>query len=242
VGRLQWDLRTDASPHSDCRSAGAWTVERTLSEAVTRCIARCHAQGDLKGASGIVHWYYPSPRIPASGANLNLKLIEFGPRRARGQSLVEFALVFPVLMILVGGIIQFGIIFWGQNTLTQVARDIGRWAATQSSSPCSSTPSIATTVDSIASSSSLIGYSAGLWGGSNVTVYADNAGLPATAPSSEGVELAWTGSPSPCPPVDNTGLWYVTIRASHRVPIFFPLIPGNGNLTTSTQFRVEPAP
>ena len=44
----------------------------------------------------------------------------------RGQSLVEFALVFPILMILVGGIIQFEIIFWAQNRLTQVARDTGR--------------------------------------------------------------------------------------------------------------------
>ena len=48
-------------------------------------------------------------------------------RRSRGQSLAEFALVFPILMIILGGIIQFGIIFWAQNTLTQVARDTGRW-------------------------------------------------------------------------------------------------------------------
>jgi len=35
--------------------------------------------------------------------------------RPRGQSLVEFALVFPVLMIIVGGIIQFGLIFWART-------------------------------------------------------------------------------------------------------------------------------
>jgi Flp pilus assembly protein TadG len=43
-------------------------------------------------------------------------------QRSRGQSLAEFALVFPILMLIIGGIIQFGVIFWGQNTLTQVAR------------------------------------------------------------------------------------------------------------------------
>ena len=34
--------------------------------------------------------------------------------RSRGQSLVEFALIFPVLMILIGAIVQFGVIFWGK--------------------------------------------------------------------------------------------------------------------------------
>ena len=38
-------------------------------------------------------------------------------------------------MLILGGIIQFGIIFWGQNTLTQVARDTGRWASTQVTCP-----------------------------------------------------------------------------------------------------------
>ncbi|HEY8773487.1 MAG TPA: TadE family protein, partial [Gaiellaceae bacterium] len=52
-------------------------------------------------------------------------------RLPRGQSLVEFAIVLPVLMLIIGAIIQFGIIFWGQNTLTQIARDTGRWASTQ---------------------------------------------------------------------------------------------------------------
>ena len=51
--------------------------------------------------------------------------------RPRGQSLVEFAIVFPVFIALVGGVIQFGMVFWAQNTLTQVVRDTGRWAATQ---------------------------------------------------------------------------------------------------------------
>ena len=48
----------------------------------------------------------------------------------RGQSLVEFALVFPVFVLLLGGVIQFGIIFWGQNTLNQIVRDAGRYGAT----------------------------------------------------------------------------------------------------------------
>jgi Flp pilus assembly protein TadG len=48
----------------------------------------------------------------------------------RGQALAEFALVIPVFMLVLGGVIQFGIWFWDQNTLNQIARDAGRYAAT----------------------------------------------------------------------------------------------------------------
>jgi Flp pilus assembly protein TadG len=141
---------------------------------------------------------------------------------ARGQSLAEFALVFPVLMLIIGGIIQFGIIFWGQNTLTQIARDTGRWAATQDK--CDASVDILGTAKAIAASSSLIGSSAG-W----------------TSPTN--VDVSWTTTVGPaCPPTDNTGVAFVTITLHHQVPIFFPLIPGNGNIATSAQFRMEPRP
>jgi len=140
--------------------------------------------------------------------------------RSRGQSLAEFAIVFPVLMLILGGIIQFGILFWGQNTLTQVARDTGRWAATQSG--CDTTAvNVLATAKSIAANSSLIGTSS-TW----------------TSPAN--VDATWSGSP--CPPVYNSTVAYVTITLHHTVPVFFPFIPGNGNLTTSTQFRMEPVP
>jgi Flp pilus assembly protein TadG len=139
-------------------------------------------------------------------------------RRSRGQSLAEFAIVFPVLMLILGGIIQFGIIFWGQNTLTQIARDTGRWAASQQG--CSAaTVDVLGTANTIASRSSLIGYSAA-WTAANVSA-------------------SWTPG-SPCPPASNQDVFYVTITLQHRVPIFFPFVPGNGNLATSAQFRMEP--
>jgi Flp pilus assembly protein TadG len=144
------------------------------------------------------------------------------PRRraSRGQSLAEFAIVFPVLMLIVGGIIQFGIIFWAQNTLTQVARDTGRWAASQQS--CSATAPIIAKANAIASQSSLIGYTTP-WTGSNITV-------------------TWQTTPSgdPCPPTSNQQSSFVTITISHQVPIFFPFVPGNGSLSSTTEFRMEP--
>ncbi|MGZ6299025.1 MAG: TadE/TadG family type IV pilus assembly protein, partial [Candidatus Limnocylindria bacterium] len=52
-------------------------------------------------------------------------------RAKRGQSLVEFALILPILLMLVGGIIQYGVVFATKHSLIQVGRDAGRWAATQ---------------------------------------------------------------------------------------------------------------
>ena len=144
---------------------------------------------------------------------------------SQGQSLVEFALVFPVLMLIVAAIIQFGIIFWGQNTLTQVARDTGRWAASQVGCDTTSVNVLAT-AKSIAASSSLIGNSSGWTYGSGNNVFAEWATVTGTN----------------CPPKDNQDVDYVTITLHHQVPVFFPWLPGNGNLTTSAQFRMEPKP
>ena len=138
--------------------------------------------------------------------------------RPRGQALAEFAIVFPVLMLIMGGVIQFGIIFWAQNTLTQIARDTGRWASTQVICPTSAT--VVPTANSIAGQSSLIGYAAGSW----------------TAPANVVVVL----SGDPCPVASNAKVAFVTVTIKHQVPIFFPFVPGNGSLSTSAQFRMEP--
>jgi len=157
-----------------------------------------------------------------------MRRVHLGMReRRRGQSLVEFAIVFPVLMLIVGGIIQFGIIFWGQNTLNQVVRDTGRWAATQTDCVAASAKGpVVTTANNIAAQSSLIGYTAP----NGIT----NAELT----------VAWRSEPpaGPCPPQDNRDEAWVTITIQHDVPIFFPFIPGNGQISSTTEFRMEPEP
>ena len=48
----------------------------------------------------------------------------------RGQALVEFALVFPfILLIVVGGMIDFGFALYNFISLQQVANDTAQWAA-----------------------------------------------------------------------------------------------------------------
>ena len=48
----------------------------------------------------------------------------------RGQALTEFALIVPLLVVLLFGIIQFGFLMGGQVGLTNAAREAARYAAT----------------------------------------------------------------------------------------------------------------
>jgi Flp pilus assembly protein TadG len=56
-------------------------------------------------------------------------------RRQDGQAMVEFALVIPVLLLLVMGIIQFGILFSHYVTLTDAVRAGARQAAVSRTLP-----------------------------------------------------------------------------------------------------------
>jgi Flp pilus assembly protein TadG len=179
-------------------------------------------------------------------------------RRTHGQSLVEFALVVPVIMLMIGGVIQLGVIFVAKNSLVHVARDTARWASTQTYSPCSSAttatpPEPLTQADLIAATSSLIDYQAGMWSAANFTPYADNVALPGSPPNAEGVEVVWSYATGSCPTADNTVQAYVTVRVTHSVPIFLPglsLLPGatcdasGCHLATNatSMFRMEPPP
>jgi Flp pilus assembly protein TadG len=50
-------------------------------------------------------------------------------RRRRGQSLVEFAILLPVLLIMMSGVIEFGIMLNYYLDLIDAAREAARWAA-----------------------------------------------------------------------------------------------------------------
>lgn len=150
-----------------------------------------------------------------------LKLARSRSQRCRGQSLVEFAVVFPVLMIIIGGIIQFGIIFWGQNTLNQIVRDAGRYAVTEADCTGPRQADVLAKIDSIASNASFAG-----------TITSKTLVMPTTT------------SPDPvsdaCPPASNADEVWLRITVAAQVPIFFPAIPGNGTITSTALFRMEP--
>ena len=58
-------------------------------------------------------------------------------RKERGQTFVEFALALPVLLVLLFGIIQFGIAFHSYITITDATRAGARKAAVSASLPAS---------------------------------------------------------------------------------------------------------
>jgi Flp pilus assembly protein TadG len=155
--------------------------------------------------------------------------------RSRGQSLVEFALVAPVMIAMIAAVIQFGILFWAQNTLTQLVRETGRWAATQS---C--TADVAGQETSISQN----GTYALMGTRKSITVlYWDAATKPPPY-----------ATPTPCPPKDNTKVNYVSVTVVQTVQTFFPgmqYLPllgtcdGSGchvDLSSTAQFRLEPKP
>jgi Flp pilus assembly protein TadG len=137
--------------------------------------------------------------------------------RSAGQSLVEFALVFPIFMLILGGIIQFGMIFWGQNTLNQIVRDAGRYAVTQPNCSPASRMEVEQKISELASNSSL-----------------------AATLGTKIVTMPTADSPDPCPATSNTQHVWLTIEVHAQVPIFFPLVPGNGAIASTAQFRMEP--
>lgn len=178
----------------------------------------------------------------------------------RGQSLVEFALILPLLLLLVGGIIQYGILIATSHTLTQVGRDLGRWVATQDAPDCpdiaDGTPPdpspIAQRAHDIAGQTSLLGYEGSPWLDATRFVSYDYAAMPASPPFDQGVEVAWDIVDGTCPPDDSTTAAFVTVRLTHRSPVILPgfgYLPGVGTcdaggcyLATQTTavYRMEP--
>ena len=49
-------------------------------------------------------------------------------RRENGQSMLEFALILPIILIIIGGIIDFGWLFYNQSELNDAARVGTRFA------------------------------------------------------------------------------------------------------------------
>lgn len=163
----------------------------------------------------------------------------------RGQALVEFGLVIGLFLFVVGGLVQFGIILWSQNAVTQIARDTARYAVTLSDSPCDQATTrgkVSTAANELAAGASLVSYSAGMWTSAST--------VAALGP--EGVGADWSSPDSPfgidCPPADNATVWLVKVRINHVVPIFVPGLqfispPCTSSgfcLSSETELRMEP--
>ena len=73
---------------------------------------------------------YYSVRVAMIKQDYIMNLYGKNKLAGRGQALVEFALVLPVLLILCMLIIQYGVIFYTTISLTNLSREGARYAAT----------------------------------------------------------------------------------------------------------------
>ena len=122
--------------------------------------------------------------------------------RWRGQALVEFALVIPVFMLILGGVIQFGIYFWDQNTLNQIVRDAGGTPRRRRIAP----PRRSRTSTTRPSCSKVRPRSP------------ERTTVTVTLPAAR--------SGPNCPPLSNADVAWVSIKADATVPVHDRLCPG----------------
>ncbi|HUU83088.1 MAG TPA: TadE family protein [Phycisphaerae bacterium] len=80
-----------------------------------------------------------------------------GPRRARAAAVVEFAIVCPILLTILFGIIEYGHLFMVRQTLTNAAREGCRIAFLQSTEEPYS--EVTARVDEVMTAAGLTGYS-----------------------------------------------------------------------------------
>ncbi len=164
----------------------------------------------------------------------------------RGQALPEFALITPLFLLLLFGIIQLGFLLAGQYGMSNAAREASRYAST-----------LATPDTTVAGDCST--------GGSNGKVVHDRltgVNLPQYIPGFQSANLTYVGTLSACPIAalarSGTGIGYcsaangdgtfairVQVTVVYRHPLFIPLV---GRIFSSTntwqlsaveQMRVE---
>lgn len=176
-----------------------------------------------------------------------MRLRESRRKHSRGQAMVEFGLTVGLFMLVIGGLIQFAVILWSQNTINQVARDTARWAVTQSTSPCDPDlrPGVRDAANEMAAQWSLVSHSP----------WSSAPSVGSVAPSGVGVDWRAVDPPpdisifpTDCPPSDNRIAWVVEVRINHNVPIFFPglqfIAPDCGApgfcISSTAELRMEP--
>lgn len=161
-------------------------------------------------------------------------------RRRDGQALAEFALIAPILFLLLFGVLQLGLLFGGQNGLTNGVREAARRAVTYRVNEASLTDaSIRAAVCAAVQNELDVQLARALPG-------FDPARLSST------VSYRWQSNPGPAPTGANPANYflYIQVAAQYDHPLYVPLIgiffdglDGNSDgaltLSASEQMRIE---
>ena len=73
-----------------------------------------------------VAWLRSISAVTRWSARMSVNRFRSLVRNHRGATAVEFALVFPVMLVLCSGIVEFGWLFYVQNSMTDTARTVTR--------------------------------------------------------------------------------------------------------------------
>lgn len=142
-------------------------------------------------------------------------------RTARGQSLVEFALVIPVFILLIFGLIDGGRLVYTYNTVANAARDAARVAivnqSTSGAETCDTTSATAWPNGCGAASALALNVQP-----SDVTVVyknADDSGDCATLTIGCLAEVTVTTSFTPFTPIAGNLIGTITISSQSKMPV-----------------------
>lgn len=140
-----------------------------------------------------------------------------GLRRAcidrRGQTLVEFAIVLPLFLLIVFSVIQFGFLMGGQDAISNAVREATRYASTLPVANTTDAGSCSTGTGQRAYNQLLTSMQAKVPGYSVSNLVACGAAAPASS-----VSYCIRQNP------DTTYAIYVTVTAVYRHPLFVPFV------------------
>lgn len=140
-------------------------------------------------------------------------------KRSHGQSLVEFAVVLPVFLLILCGILDFGFALYSRMSVINAAREGARAASVAPDH---------TTIDSTATA--------------RAVAAASSSGLTVTNPDVT-VTCVATASPGSCDFASQTGAIAgdsLRVTVSYAYRSFFPFLFGASfNLTSSVQMVIE---
>jgi hypothetical protein len=169
-------------------------------------------------------------------------------RREGGQALTEFALIAPLLFLILFGIIQLGFMLGGQNGLTNATREAARYASTLPTPDTIVAGNCGTSVNTTSAGLvydrlvkiNMLQYIPGYQAGNVVKASPLSAcGAAAAAGTATGIQYCRL-------PVDgSTSAVFVRVTVVYKHPLFIPLVGrffGSSNTWTGTAtefMRVE---
>ena len=152
--------------------------------------------------------------------------------RSRGQALTEFALVIPIFLLVLSGILDFGFLLYSRMTVISAAREGAHAAITLVGASTTSTIPGKVISTAPASASGLTS--------ANLSVPTPACLVPPVAPSTTWTSCNWTAYDATTNPTGAQSGDFVSVTVNYQYKSFFPLLFGSTfNLSSTIQMVLE---